>query len=164
MESSKSPRPKKGETGKEQSQEHAHNFFDIKGIAYKEFILAGQTVNSAYYCDVLWLLCENVRRLHPELWLQKNCLLHQDNTHRLTLPFFTSKFLTGNNMAVVSHPPNFSLFSQLKMKLKGSHFDIIEAIEAELQTLLNVLTEHDFEDVFKKWQKGWEWCIHAEGD
>jgi hypothetical protein len=29
-------------------------FFDIKEIAHKEFILAGQTVNSAYYCDILW--------------------------------------------------------------------------------------------------------------
>jgi hypothetical protein len=28
-------------------------FFDIKGIVHKEFILAGQTINSAYYCDVL---------------------------------------------------------------------------------------------------------------
>jgi hypothetical protein len=24
--------------------------FDIKGIIHKEFVLAGQTVNSAYYC------------------------------------------------------------------------------------------------------------------
>jgi hypothetical protein len=29
-------------------------FFDIKGIAHKEFIPADQTVNYAYYCDVLW--------------------------------------------------------------------------------------------------------------
>jgi hypothetical protein len=28
-------------------------FFDIKGIVHKEFILAGQTVNSTYYCDIL---------------------------------------------------------------------------------------------------------------
>jgi hypothetical protein len=26
-------------------------FFDMKGIVHKEFILAGQTVNSTYYCD-----------------------------------------------------------------------------------------------------------------
>jgi hypothetical protein len=31
----------------EQSQKHAYHFFDIKGIVLKEFILAGQTVNSA---------------------------------------------------------------------------------------------------------------------
>jgi hypothetical protein len=27
-------------------------FFDIKGIVHKEFVMAGQTVNSAYCCDV----------------------------------------------------------------------------------------------------------------
>jgi hypothetical protein len=28
-------------------------FFDIEGIVHKELVLAGQTVNSAYYCGVL---------------------------------------------------------------------------------------------------------------
>jgi hypothetical protein len=42
--------------------------FDIKGIAKKEFVLAGQTANSAYCCDILWQMSENVRRLRPELW------------------------------------------------------------------------------------------------
>jgi hypothetical protein len=35
-------------------------FFDIKGIVHKEFVVAGQTVNSAYYCDILWQLRENI--------------------------------------------------------------------------------------------------------
>jgi hypothetical protein len=34
-----------------QGQEHVRHFFDINGIVYTEFILAGQAVNSAYYCD-----------------------------------------------------------------------------------------------------------------
>jgi hypothetical protein len=42
--------------------------FAIKGIVHKEFVLAEQTVNSAYYFDGLWRLCEYVRRLRPELW------------------------------------------------------------------------------------------------
>jgi hypothetical protein len=33
-------------------------FFNIKGIVHKEFILAGQTVNSANYCDILQQLHE----------------------------------------------------------------------------------------------------------
>jgi hypothetical protein len=28
-------------------------------------------------------------------------------------------------------------------------------IEAESQAVLNTLTEHDFQDEFKKWQKRW---------
>jgi hypothetical protein len=52
----------------------------------------------------------------------------------------------------------------LKIKLKGHCFDTIEVIEAELQAVLNTLTEHVFQDAFKKWQKHWERCVCAEGD
>jgi hypothetical protein len=45
--------------------------------------------------------------------------------------------------------PTF-LFPRLKLKLKGRHFDTIEAIEAESQAVLNTHTEHDFQDAFKK--------------
>jgi hypothetical protein len=43
-------------------------FGDVKGDVHKEFVLAGQAVNSVYYCDVSRRLRENVRRLRPELW------------------------------------------------------------------------------------------------
>jgi hypothetical protein len=36
-------------------------------------------------------------------------------------------------------------------------------MEAELQPVLKTLTEHDFQDTFKKWQQ-WEQCIHVEGE
>jgi hypothetical protein len=56
------------------------------------------------------------------------------------------------------------LFPQLKIKLKSRHFDTTEAIEAESQAVLNTLTEHDFQDAFKKWQKRWERGLRMEGD
>jgi hypothetical protein len=40
--------------------------------------------------------------------------------------------LTKTNMTVFPHPPYFSLFPRLKIKLKGCHFDTTEMIEAEL--------------------------------
>jgi hypothetical protein len=52
----------------------------------------------------------------------------------------------------------------LKIKLKGCHFDTIEVMEAESQAVLNILTEHDFQDAFRKCQKHWERCINAEGN
>jgi hypothetical protein len=36
--------------------------------------------------------------------------------------------------------------------------------KAESQAVLNTLTEHDFQNAFKKWQKQWEQCIDAERD
>jgi hypothetical protein len=41
----------------------------------------------------------------------------------------------------------------MKLKLKGCRFDTIVVIKAESQAVLNILTEHDFQDAFKKWQK-----------
>jgi hypothetical protein len=66
-------------------------------------------------------------------------------------------------MTVVPHPSYFSLFPQLKIKLKGCHFDTVEVIEAKLQAVLNTFTEYDFQDASKRWQKHWEQFIHVEG-
>jgi hypothetical protein len=121
--------------------------FDINRIVHKEFILAGQTVNFAYYSDLLWRLRENVRRLRPELWRQKKWLLHHDNA--LSRAFFlaTESFYYKQHN-VVPHPSYFSLLPRLKLKLKGRHFAINEVIETESQAELNTLTEHDFQDAF----------------
>jgi hypothetical protein len=67
--------------------------FDIKVIVHKEFVLAGQAVNFAHYCDVLGRLRENVRTLRPELWRQKNWLLHHDNAASHTFLFHQEIFL-----------------------------------------------------------------------
>jgi hypothetical protein len=50
----------------------------------------------------------------------------------------------------------------LKIKLKGRHFVTTKVIEAEPQEVLNTLTEHDFQNAFKKWQKRWKRCIRSE--
>jgi hypothetical protein len=67
-----SPRPKKARRVKNKVKSMLIIFFETKGIVNKEFFLAGQTVNSAYYCDVSRRLRENVQRLGLELWQQKN--------------------------------------------------------------------------------------------
>ena len=43
-------------------------FFDQKGIVHKEFVPPGQTVNAAFYVEVLKLLRETVRRKRPVQW------------------------------------------------------------------------------------------------
>jgi hypothetical protein len=66
-----SPRPKKARQMKNKIREGRWRaksralliiFFDIKGIAHKEFALTVQTVNSAYYCEVLRQMHENVQK------------------------------------------------------------------------------------------------------
>jgi hypothetical protein len=56
-------------------------------------------------------------------------------------------------MAVIPHPPyfpdltpcDFFLFPKMKLKLKGRRFDTNEEIQAESQTVLDSLTEKDFQ-------------------
>jgi hypothetical protein len=71
-----SPRQKKARQVKSKVKSMLIIFFDIKEVGHKEFILAGHTVNSAYYCDVLRLLHDFVRKLLPKLWKQNNWQLH----------------------------------------------------------------------------------------
>jgi hypothetical protein len=52
----------------------------------------------------------------------------------------------------------------LDIKLKGRHFDTIEVIEAESQAVLNVLTEHGFQNAFKKMEAALERCMRGERD
>jgi hypothetical protein len=136
-------------------------FFDIKGIVHKEFALSGQTVDYAYYCDVLRRLRKNVRDFAPNLGDKRTCVASRQRT--VSCFFFTRELFTIN-MTVVPRLPYFSLFPRLKIKLKLCHFDLIEMIEAESRSLLKTLTEHEFQDAFKIWQKSWERCTLAEGN
>jgi hypothetical protein len=54
MESPNSPTQKKARQVTSKVRSMLIIFFDIKGIVHKELVLAGQTVNPAYNCDVLW--------------------------------------------------------------------------------------------------------------
>jgi hypothetical protein len=64
-----------------------------RGLFTNKFVQAGQTVNSAYCCDVLRRLHENVRRLRPELSQQRDWLLHHDNAPSHIF-FFTREYVT----------------------------------------------------------------------
>jgi hypothetical protein len=39
------------------------------------------------------------------------------------------------------------------MKLRDRYFDTIEVMKAEMPAVLNTLTEQEFQDAFKRWQK-----------
>jgi hypothetical protein len=53
-------------------------FFDINGTVHCEFITQGQTVNQAYYVEILKQLHEAVHRKRPEL-SYIDWILHHDN-------------------------------------------------------------------------------------
>jgi hypothetical protein len=106
-----------------QGQEHAHHFLWHQGIVNKEFALAGQTVNSAYYCEV------KCAKTLPRTLVTKGLAVASQRT--------VSHFLLHQGISSQKqhdcYPPltYFSLFPQLKTKLKGRHFYTDEVTKAE---------------------------------
>jgi len=166
-----SPRPKMARQVKSNLKSMIITFFDIKGIVHKEFVPTGRTVNSGFYCEVLWRMHEKVRRQCPQLWQEQTWLLHHDNAPSHT-SVLTHQFLEKNKIAVIPHPPyspylapcDFFLFPKMKLKLKGCWFDTIEEIQAESYSVLDTLTEKDFQEAFQKWRRRWDRCLHVGGN
>ena len=63
-----SPSPKKSRKSKSKIKVILLGFFDCHGIVHHEFAPEGQTVNAAFYVEVLKRLRGNVRRVRQELW------------------------------------------------------------------------------------------------
>ena len=143
--------------------------FDILGIVHNEFVPPGQTVNGKFHWEIL-RLGENVRCKWPQMSKIGDCSLHSGNVPAHT-SLVVREFLTKNNMTTVPHPAyssdlapwDFYLFPKMKIWLKGQCFVSIEEIQAELQQVLNTLTQADINECFQKWQNRWDRCIQAQG-
>jgi hypothetical protein len=69
------PRSKKSAQELFKNQDHANCFFfflNIREVVHHEFVPQGQTVNAAFYVEVLKSLNECVRSVQPELRAEKN--------------------------------------------------------------------------------------------
>jgi hypothetical protein len=67
-------------------------FFDIKGSVHKEFILAGQIVNSEYYCGVLCDCMKKCEDFAPNFDNKRT-----GNDNGITMHHLTFNFLPGNS-------------------------------------------------------------------
>ena len=96
-------------------------FFDSRGFVHKEFLPPGQTVNHAFYKDVLERLREWVQRVRTDI--ADDWVLHHDNAPAHTA-LSVREFLAKKNIPVLPHPPyspdlapcDFCLFPKLKLK------------------------------------------------
>jgi len=90
----------------------------------------------------------------PRLWPDK-CILHHDNApaHEAVR---VHEFLAENFITKVDHPPkspdiapgDFCLFPKLKIALKGQRFAALSDIQRNVKTLLQGVSEIDFQIIF----------------
>ncbi|UYV60257.1 hypothetical protein LAZ67_1000570 [Cordylochernes scorpioides] len=97
-----SPRPKKARMSKSRIKTMIIVFFDIRGIVHCEFVPQGQTVNSAFYLEVLRRLKRRITRVRTDI--KDTVKLHHDNATSHTA-FIITNFLARSNTPVIPHPP-----------------------------------------------------------
>ena len=66
MEKSGVTSTEEGKASEKQHQVNVDLFFDQKRTVHKEFVPPGQTINDAFYVEVLKRLRKNVRRKRPD--------------------------------------------------------------------------------------------------
>jgi len=143
-------------------------FFDSRGIVHKEFVPPGQTVNQAFYKDVLEQLRKRVQRFRRDI--ADDWVLQHDNAPAHTA-LSIREFLAKKNIPVLPHPPyspdlapcDFYLFSKLKSKLKGHHSGRWKTYKKIVTDELNTLTENDFQYCYDQWKKRWKHCVTSQG-
>jgi hypothetical protein len=84
--------------------------------------------------------------------------------HTISHSLFHQGILCLNQSDCCPPPTLLLAFSLIEEKTKGCHLDTIEDIEAELQAVMSILTDHDLQDAFKKRQKRLKRCVRAEGN
>ncbi|UYV72636.1 hypothetical protein LAZ67_10000122 [Cordylochernes scorpioides] len=90
------PRPKKARQVRSNVKVLLTVFLDCRGVVHHEFLPQGRTANKEYYLQVMRNLREAIRQKRPDLWKNKNWLLHHDNAPAHT-SLLVSNFLAKNN-------------------------------------------------------------------
>jgi histone-lysine N-methyltransferase SETMAR len=165
-----SPRPTKAIRKQGQLKVMHLTFFDVEGIIFDQAVPIGQTVNAAYYLDILRTKIRRaVRDKRPNLHENKVILL-QDNAapHRAKVVL---EALEEWGWKTLSHPPyspdlspcDYFLFPKVKESLRGRRFDDAESINAAFSTSLRSLTKTDFQGGIERLPHRWQKCVDTDG-
>ncbi|GFW32630.1 mariner mos1 transposase [Trichonephila clavipes] len=150
-----SPRPKKARMSKSRIKTVIIVFFDIQGIVFCEFVPQGQTVNSAFYLEVLRRLKRRIVRVRADI--KDTIKLHHDNATSHTA-FIITNFLARSNTPVIHHPPyspdlapcDLFLFPRLKREMKGKHWETVEDIQHHVTTFLRGIPVEEYQGPFRR--------------
>ncbi|UYV65545.1 hypothetical protein LAZ67_3004659 [Cordylochernes scorpioides] len=156
------PRPKKARQVRSNVKVLLTVFFDFRGVVHHEFLPQGRTVNKEYYLQVMRNLREAIRQKRPDLWKNKNWLLHHDNAPAHT-SLLVRVFLAKNSTLMMPQPPyspdlppcDFFLFPKRKRPMKGRRYATLDEIKTASKEELKKIFKNDFLKCFEDWKNRW---------
>ena len=162
---------KAGRCGKNKEVRTPELIVQIKNFMDKDCCVSIETISPQF--DV------SVRTVHTiireELKMQKICakfvprVLREDQKKVLIL---VTGYLTMMGIKTAPHPPyspdlapcDFSLFPNLKGKLRCCRYETIEEMKEAVTKVIDMLTQEDFHGAFQKLLERYNKCIAAGGD
>ena len=146
-------------------------FFGSDVIIHKEFVPVGQTVNSAFYEEVLKRLLRHIHRVRPEMHRTGQWMLLHDNAPA-HCAIRVHQFMAQRGVPVLNHPPyspdlvpaDFFLFPRLKSIMKGTRFADVVAIQERVTAVLQSIPKEAFFDSFQKLYERCQKCVVKDGD
>ncbi|UYV82490.1 hypothetical protein LAZ67_21002496 [Cordylochernes scorpioides] len=164
------PRPKKARHVRSNVKVLLTVFFDCRGVVHPEFSPQGRTVNKEYYLQVMRNLREAIRQKRPDLWKNKNWLLHHDNVPAHT-SFLVRDFLAKNNALMMPQPSyspdlapcDFFLFPKLKRPMTGRRYATLDEIKTASKEELKKILKNDFLKCVEDCEDRWHKCIISHG-
>jgi len=145
-------------------------FFDSDSIIHKEFVPAGQTMNSAFYEKVLKWLLRRIHRVRPGLHRAGQWMLLHDNALAHCV-IRVHQFLAQHGIPVLDPPyspdlapVNFFLFPRLKSIMKGARFTDVAAIQERVTVVLRTIPTEAFADSFQKLYERYQKCVVKNGN
>ncbi|KAJ4451179.1 hypothetical protein ANN_02621 [Periplaneta americana] len=106
-------------------------FFDNNGIIHKEFVPAGQTINSAYYQSVLNLLLQRIQRVRPELHRTGKWMLLHDNAPA-HCAIRVRQFLAQKMVVDIRFPEKINTFASAHISQFMRSFNVDEIGDSEM--------------------------------
>ncbi len=148
-------------------------FFDQEGVILQEFLGPRETIIADYYCHILDLLKERIRRKRPQKWVcdangDRSFLLHHDNA-----PSHTANITLGkigmSGIQMITHPPyspdlapcDFAIFPALKQKLRGTNHCNIPTVQALTRQVLRDMDPQIFRKAILDLPDRWRKCVVA---
>ncbi len=145
-------------------------FFDQSRPILSEFKEQNTNVNAESYCGILRHLHERIRRKRPELWRNKDFIIHHDNATPHTATD-TVELLEHFNMEVLPHPPyspnlapsDYFIFDRIKAEIRGHHHQSIQDMQTAVFRTLRSIPAQEFHDALNILPLRWMKCIWSGG-
>ena len=141
-------------------------FLDSTGMIYMHRVPTGQTVNTAYFVEVLREFRKRFLGKRPALFKSGQWHFHQDNAP-VNNSILVTDYLRKMGIKTVPQPRyspdlapcDFWLFP----KLTGCRYETIEGMKEAVTKVIDTLTQEDFHGALQKLLERYNKCIAAGG-